>query len=62
MSRILHAIATDDDMPRFLATQVRGEIEVAERRFGQLADGQPVDLDAIIKRLLLRSHPAPVLR
>jgi hypothetical protein len=59
---MMRAIIADEDMPQFLATQIRGEIKVAERRFGELPAGDPIDLDAIIKRLLEDPHPAPVLR
>jgi hypothetical protein len=47
-------------MPRFLAVQIQAEVEVAERRFGDVEQGEPIDLDAMMTRLLERAHPAPV--
>jgi tetratricopeptide (TPR) repeat protein len=60
--RMMRAIVADDDMQHYLGTQIRAEIEVAEQRFGEIAEGELVDLDGTIKRLLERPHPAPVLR
>ncbi len=60
--RMMRAIVAHEEMPQFLGTQIRAEIKVAERRFGELPTGDPIDLDAIIKRLLEAPHPAPVLR
>lgn len=60
--RIMRAVIADGDMQHYLGAQIRAEIVVAERCFGGVADGEPIDLDATIKRLSERPHPAPILR
>ncbi len=60
--RMLRAIVADEELPPFLATQVRRELTEAERRFGEPEQMDAIDLDAEMERLLERPHPAPVLR
>ena len=60
--RMLRAIVADQELPPFLATQVRRELTEAERRFGEPEQMDAIDLDAEMERLLERPHPAPVLR